>query len=127
MNQNQVTARVFGVVFVLVGVPGVATTRFSLDSARLLGLFPVNVLHNLVHLAFGGWGLLAGGAADRAATYCRLGGIAYVALAVVWILTPTGFGLVPLGGHDVWPHAVLAGILMAAGFLDRPRQAALHG
>ena len=83
MNQNQVTARVFGVVFRLVGVLGLATTPFSLDSVLRLGLFPVNVLHNLVHLAFGGWGLLAGGAADRAATYCRVGGIAYVTIAVV--------------------------------------------
>jgi hypothetical protein len=29
----------------------------DLDS-RLFGLFPVNILHNLVHLAFGAWGIL---------------------------------------------------------------------
>ena len=118
---TQTTARGFGVVFLLVGVLGlVTTTPFSMAGELLLGLFPVNVLHNLVHLAFGGWGLVASSTPGRAAAYCRIGGIAYLTLAVVGILTPTGFGLVPLGGHDIWLHAVLGGTLTTVGFLDRP-------
>jgi hypothetical protein len=55
---TQATARGFGGVFLLIGVLGLVTTPFSMSSELLLGLFPVNVLHNLVHLAFGGWGWL---------------------------------------------------------------------
>jgi Domain of unknown function (DUF4383) len=121
---TQTTARGFGVVFLLVGVLGLVTTPFSMASELLLGLFPVNVLHNLVHLTFGGWGLVASGTPNMATAYCRIGGIAYLTLAVVGGLTPTGFGLVPLGGHDIWLHAVLGGVLTATGFLDRPSSAA---
>jgi hypothetical protein len=117
---TQTTARVFGGVFLLVGVLGLVTTPLSMAEALLLGLFPVNVLHNLVHLAFGAWGLLAARTSGGATAYCRVAGIAYATLAVVGILTPAGFGLVPIGGHDVWLHAVLGGLLIAAGFLDRP-------
>ena len=120
---TQTTARGFGIVFLLIGVLGLVTIPFSMTSELLLGLFPVNVLHNLVHLAFGGWGLVASGTPDGATVYCRIGGIAYLTLAVVGVLTPTGFGLVPLGGHDIWLHAVLGGVLTAVGFLDRPSPA----
>ena len=34
--------------------------RWSMEAGLLLGLFPVNVLHNLVHLSFGAWGLHRG-------------------------------------------------------------------
>jgi len=97
-----------------------------MSSELLLGLFPVNALHNLVHLVFGGWRLVAGGTPAGAAAYCQIGGIAYLTLAVVGALTPTGFGLVPLGGHDVWLHAVLGAILTAVGILDRPRLATIQ-
>ena len=42
-------------------------------------------------------------------------------LAVLGLLTPSGFGLVPLGGHDVWLHAVMGGILTAVGLLGSGR------
>jgi hypothetical protein len=116
---TQTIARVFGGVFLLVGLLGLVTTPLSLDPGLLLGLFPVNVLHNLVHLAFGAWGLIAGGTPSGATAYCRLAGGAYLLLAVLGLLTPTGFGLVPIGGHDVWLHAVLGGILTAVGFGGR--------
>jgi hypothetical protein len=118
---TQTIARVFGVVFLLVGLFGLATTPFSIEGGLLLGLFPVNVLHNLVHVVFGVWGLLAGQTFAGATAYCRIAGIAYVVLAVVGYLAPAGFGLVPLGGHDIWLHAILGLILTAGGFLNQTR------
>jgi hypothetical protein len=114
---TQTIARVFGVVFLLVGFLGLVTTPLSMDPGLLLGLFPVNVLHNLVHLAFGAWGLIAGSTPARALAYCQLAGGAYLVLAVLGLLTPSGFGLVPIGGHDVWLHALLGGILLAVGMV----------
>jgi Domain of unknown function (DUF4383) len=75
-----------------------------------------------VHLAFGVWGLLAARTPGGASAYSRIAGIAYLVLTVVGLLTPTGFGLVPLGGHDIWLHAVLGGILTAVGFREEPTQ-----
>jgi hypothetical protein len=112
---------VFGAVFLLVGLLGFITTPFSMEGGLLLGLFPVNAVHNLVHLVFGAWGLLAGRTLAGAAAYCRIAGIAYIALAAIGLLAPAGFGLVPLGGHDVWLHAILGIILTAGGSVDRAR------
>ena len=42
-------------------------------AARIFGLFPVNLLHNLVHLAFGIWGVAAR-KFSSARTYCRAAG-----------------------------------------------------
>ncbi len=118
----QRVAQVFGVVFVLVALvgfftPGGMGMDASMEGApHLLGLFPVNLLHNLVHLVFGVWGLLAGRAASSARSYCRGAGIIYVVLAGLGFVTPTTFGLIPIGGHDIWLHALLGIILVAVGF-----------
>src|ERR1700712_4287058 len=83
-------ALVVGGMFLLVGVlgfvPGVTTHYSSMsfaghDSmAKLLGVFMVSVLHNIVHLLFG----VAGGGMARAAQLSRLyligGGIIYLVL-----------------------------------------------
>jgi hypothetical protein len=120
---TQTVARVFGAVFLLIGLLGLVTTPRSLEPGLLLGLFPVNVLHNLVHLAFGAWGLIAGGTPSRATAYCQIAGGAYLVLAVLGLLTPSGFGLVPIGGHDVWLHAVIGLVLVAVGLRSRTEPA----
>ena len=132
-------ARVFGVVFLLVGilgfVPGItqmhdtnheADTEFDRltvtgpGHGMLLGIFHVNVLHNLVHIAFGIWGLVAAGKYDASRVYFRGVGIAYALLAVMGLI-PAGnvwntFGLVPIHGADVALHAVLAIAGLYLGF-----------
>ena len=54
-------------------------------------------------------------ATARAAAYCRIAGVAYLVLAVTGVLAPTGFGLVPIGGHDVWLHALIGGVPTTVG------------
>lgn len=114
-------ALVFGIVFLLVGIAGYLTPGgmgMAADppAALLLGLFPVNMLHNAVHVAFGVWGLAASRSFAGARNYARIGGVAYALLAVLGFVAPNGFGFVPLGGHDIWLHAVLGVALLAAGF-----------
>ena len=48
-----------------------------------------------------------------------MGGVAYLLLALLGWLRPDGFGLVPLGGNDIWLHAVLGIALAAVGFTAR--------
>lgn len=124
-------AAVFGVVFLLAGasgsIPGlppehahpgmIVTSR----SRLALGLFPVNVLHSLVHLAFGAWGLLAARTVTGSIVYA--GGVAliYALLTVLGLIpaTSTTFGLVPIYGNDVWLHAIRAAVAAYFGFVHK--------
>ena len=76
----------------------------------LLGLFPVNVLHNLVHLVIGVLGMLAAGRAYNAVVYSRGLAVFYGLLAVMGLFPVlyTTFGLIPIFGNDVWLHGLTA-------------------
>lgn len=122
-------ARIFGIVFLVVGIagfiPGITQPHdhpglaVEAASGMVLGLFPVNVLHNIVHIAFGIWGLLAARGLDAARTYARVVAIAYALLTILGLIpaTNTTFGLVPIYGHDIWLHALLAAIAAYFGFM----------
>lgn len=114
-------ALVFGLLFILVDILGLAISGGmqmgdSRNPVMLLGLFPVNVLHNLVHLAFGLWGVLAARSYGSAVTFCKVGGVVYLCLALVGLVAPTFFGLIPIGGNDVFLHSVVGLFLVWAGF-----------
>jgi hypothetical protein len=121
----QTGALVFGVAFLAFGVLGLFVHNgMGMDAdnettGRLLGLFPVNLLHNLVHLAFGAWGLAASRSHPASRSYGRIGAIIYAVLVVMAFIDPTTFGLVPIGNHDIWLHAVLAAGLAYIGFAAR--------
>jgi hypothetical protein len=125
MTTVQRVAQIFGVVFILVGIIGFTATgmgNMEADPARapsLVGMFPVNVLHNIVHLLLGIWGLVAARSFSGARSYARIAGVLYLLLAVAGYVSPNGFGLVPLGGNDIWLHAVLGFVLAAVGFTAR--------
>jgi hypothetical protein len=127
----QRVAQLFGVVFLLVGILGFVpalgggmTMDASMETApRLLGLFPVNTLHNVVHMLFGVWGLAASRTLAGSVQYARVGGAIYLVLAVLGFIAPTTFGLIPIGGNDIWLHALLGVVLLAVG-LQAPRAAA---
>lgn len=129
--RTQTFARVYGIVFLVVGIggfiPGVTRPHQHPDlavtawSGLELGLFPVNVLHNLVHILFGAWGLFAARNLDAARMYARVVAIAYGLLTILGLIpaTNTVFGLVPIYGHDVWLHALLAAVAAYFGFVHR--------
>lgn len=125
-------AGIFGIVFLVVAVLGFLTpggTGMESDPARaphVLGLFPVNLVHNIVHLLFGLWGLAASRSWSGARSYGRIGAVIYLVLAVLGFVAPNGFGLVPLGGHDIWLHLVLAGGLAWIGFSGPATDPDLH-
>ncbi|HEY7471637.1 MAG TPA: DUF4383 domain-containing protein [Gemmatimonadota bacterium] len=123
----QRVAQIFGWIFVLVALWGFFVTRGSMeagpDAPAILGLFPVNVLHNLAHLILGIWGILASRSFGGARAYARIAGVLYILLAIVGVVDPTTFGLIPLGGADIGLHAVLGLILAAVGFTAKPATA----
>ena len=120
-------ALVMGIIFGVVGiagfVPGFLTPpagdpdlMVDAGHGRLFGLFPVNLLHNLVHLLFAAWGVLAFRSFWAARTYARVVTWSYGLLTIMGLIPflNTMFGLVPIHGHDVWLHAGIA--LVAAYF-----------
>jgi hypothetical protein len=122
-------AMVFGVVFLLAGLsgfvpspppPGAPPLAVEHGHGLALGLFPVNTLHNLVHLLFGALGIAAAmGALMSARSYFQLVAVSYALLTVMGLIpaTQTTFGLVPIWGHDVWLHGALAAGAAYFGYL----------
>lgn len=124
MSTVQRVAQVFGWGFLVVGILGFFASRGSMvaDPAlapRALGLFPVNLLHNIVHLGFGIWGIAAARTFGAAKTYAQAGGIIYLILTLLAFITPSTFGLIPIGGNDIWLHALITIVLLYFGFTAR--------
>jgi len=122
-------AMLFGAVFIVVGVlgftvPGGMQMGDPANAPLLLGLFPVNLVHNVVHIAVGVWGLVAGRAYGSAVAYCKLLGFVYLALAALGFVVPTTFGLIPIGGNDIWLHCLLGVVLVSIGFMAKEEESA---
>ncbi|HEV8448309.1 MAG TPA: DUF4383 domain-containing protein [Gemmatimonadaceae bacterium] len=121
-------AMIFGVVFILVGLLGFAypggMSMGVTSPGLILGIFPVNLLHNVVHILFGIWGLMAARAYASAQTFCKLGGFIYLCLALLGLVVPTTFGLIPIGGNDVFLHTVLGVLLVWVGYVSKDETAA---
>lgn len=85
---------------------------------RLFGLFPVNWVHNLVHLALGIWGIAASRSFTNSVSFSRSLAIIYGIFAVMGLIPVlnTVFGLVPLHSHDIWLHAGTAAVAAYFGW-----------
>jgi len=122
MTVIQRVATISGVIFVLVSLAGFTPIGMGVmqmdhsGSSMLLGMFPVNALHNVVHMLFGIWGLWAGRTAARSLTYALGSGAAYLLLGGFGLFTDSLLGIVPIGGYDVYLHLGLAVVLAGFGF-----------
>ena len=126
---------VLGIIFLLIGIAGfvpgllqtpepAADVEVTQSFGRLMGLFPVNALHNLVHIIFGIWGIAAYRSYTGARGYSKAVAIIYAVLAVMGLIPGlnTTFGLIPLYGHDIWLHAVIAIAAAYFGFVASDRE-----
>jgi hypothetical protein len=123
-------ALLVGVVFLLVGilgfVPGVTTHYGDLQfmghdsGSKLLGVFQVSILHNIVHLLFGVAGIAAGRASGAAARgYLVGGGVIYLVLWVYGLVIGMGSkaNFVPVNNADNWLHLLLGIAMIALGIV----------
>jgi hypothetical protein len=122
---------IIGIVFIIVGVagfiPGLTHAVHLTDPdlivesgyGRIFGLFPVNFLHNLVHLGLGIWAVLVAKDVAKSIYFCRFNAVFYAILAVMGFIPDlnTIFGLVPVFGHDIWLHAAIAVATAYYGFV----------
>ncbi|MFE6483801.1 DUF4383 domain-containing protein [Streptomyces sp. NPDC057757] len=134
----QKAALAVGVVFLAVGVlgfvPGVTTDYDTLkfaehhSEAKLLGIFQVSILHNLVHLLFGVAGVALSRRASSARTYLLAGGAVYLVLWVYGLLIDhdSTANLIPVNSADNWLHFFLGLGMIALGFLLTRNTARTH-
>jgi hypothetical protein len=131
----QTAALVVAAVFVLVGVlgfiPGITTDYSSMtfaghhSEAKLLGVFQVSILHNVVHLLFGAAGFALARTVGGARAYLIGGGAIYLVLWLFGLLVgqDTAVNFVPLNAADDWLHLSLGLGMIALGFFTSPRTA----
>ena len=107
----------FGIVFLAVGilgfVPGVTKDEM------LLGIFMVNTMHSIVHIASGVVFLFASMAGAAAASlWFKIFGLIYAVVAVMGFVVGNGmiFNLISNNTNDTWLHVVLAAVMLLIGF-----------
>ncbi|MGR6321576.1 DUF4383 domain-containing protein [Micromonospora soli] len=125
----QKVALAVAVVFVLIGmlgfVPGFTTHYGDLafaghhSKAKLIGLFQVSVLHNLLHLVFGLVGLVLARRVAGARLFLAGGGAVYLG---IWLygfaVYPESAGnFVPFNDADNWLHLFLGFGMLVLGLL----------
>jgi len=131
----QTAALAVGATFLLVGVlgfiPGI-TTDYDLmtfagheSGAKLLGIFEVSILHNLVHLLFGIAGLAMARTISNARLYLIGGGAIYLVLWLYGLVIDhdSAANFVPVNGPDNWLHLFLGLAMIALGLITTRRPA----
>lgn len=132
-NPLQAAAMLVGAVFLIVGilgfVPGITTNLYGgLDfighdgNAKLLGIFEVSVLHNIVHLLFGIAGLALARTWAGARTFLIGGGAIYLVLWLYGLVVDkdSTANFVPVNSADNWLHFLLGvGMISLGAVLGR--------
>jgi hypothetical protein len=124
-SSAQNLAMLLGAVFLLVGVagfiPGITQnydelTNFGEEGAELLGIFGINIIENIVHLAFGLVGLAMARTPSGARTFLIGGGVVYLVIWIYGILIDLDSDANFIGVNDAgnWLHLAL-GVAMVVG------------
>ena len=120
-SPNRLLAVVFGAVYVLVGLLGFTVTAgvgfFDTSGGLLLGLFEVNILHNVAHLLIGAALLIAGLSSVPAARSVNTTiGAVYLLLGIVGLfLVGSELNILAINAADNVLHFGSAAVLLAVG------------
>jgi hypothetical protein len=115
MNAKSVAMWV-GVVVLVVGLVGFVSPL--VPDGKVLGLFLVDPLHNVVHILTGALAILAARSSEASVrTYFKVFGVVYALVTVLGLTTGTGLlGLLPVNAADNVLHLVLALLFLYYGF-----------
>ena len=120
-SPNRLLGVVFGAVYILIGILGFTVTAgvglFDTAGGLLLGIFEVNVFHNVAHLLIGAALLIAGLSSVKAARMTNtVVGAAYLILGVAGLIIIGGpLNILALNGADNVLHFASAAVLLAVG------------
>jgi hypothetical protein len=132
-------ALIIGIMYLLIGLmgfisafvrepivsPEAAGLGFTAGYGYLMGLFPINALHNIIHILVGILGIAASISLDSSRLFSGALALFYGLLTIMGLFPPTQstLGLVPIFGNDVWLHAATAAIAAYFGFIATPNLA----
>ena len=127
-------AATFALVGVLGFIPGITTDYGTLQfaghesEAKLLGIFQVSILHNIVHLLFGLAGFALARTVSGARSYLIGGGAVYLVLWLYGLVIDheSAANFVPVNSADNWLHLLLGIGMIALGFLTTRDRAAVR-
>lgn len=128
-SSAQTFALLVGAVFLLVGIlgfiPGIVSehdTKFlgQDGDSKLLGIFQINFLHNLVHVIFGVAGIAMAKRTDSARNYLIGGGVIYLVVFLYGLLIDFGSdaNIINLNAADNVLHLVLGSAMIALGLIS---------
>lgn len=116
----QAVALSFGAIYLVAGVLGFFPSLGGSDTLTnhaLLGIFKVNLLHNLVHVLIGIGGLAAVSSAANSKKFCQVVGAILLLLGLIGFGVANPFGLLYIGGSDIALHLVTGAVLAYFGFV----------
>ncbi|MCE9549129.1 DUF4383 domain-containing protein [Candidatus Nomurabacteria bacterium] len=106
-------AKWFGVVMLAVGVLGFVPGVTS--NGHLLGIFEVDMLHNVIHLLTGVLALMFASSAPK--TFFKVFGVVYLVVTVAgFVQGSTVLGLIGVNMADNLLHLVIAVLALMVGF-----------
>ncbi len=110
-------AVIFGLIMLAVGALGFVPQ--ATPEGYLLGIFHINLEHNLVHLLTGAISLICGLTSFNAArTFFQIFGIVYGIVAVLGFYYGNApiFGILANNMADTWLHVAIAAVSLWLGF-----------
>jgi hypothetical protein len=111
------SVKVLGWIFIVIGILGFIPGITSADG-KLIGLFEVDSVHNIVHLISGILALIFAAKGESAAKgFAKVFGVIYGLVTIIGFM-PSGnvLGLFMVNGADNVLHLVLALIFLYVGF-----------
>jgi hypothetical protein len=137
MKPAQRFALAIGVAYLVMGIMGFIPALVSGSGAMppsieklgvhsgfgyLMGLFPVNTPHNIIHIVTGVLGIASSIALDSSRLFSGQLGIYYTTLALLGMIpiANTFFGLFPIYGTDVLLHGLTGALGVYFGFFATP-------
>ncbi len=137
MKAAQRFALIIGIVYTVMGIMGFIPALVSQPESLppyvsdlgvvsgygyLMGLFPVNTPHNIIHIATGLLGIVTSISLDSSRLFSGQLGIYYTTLAVLGLVpvANTFFGLFPIYGVDVILHGATGIMGIYFGFFATP-------
>lgn len=108
-------AIIWGVLFLAAGILGFVPA--AVTDHKLLGLFHVDTMHNIIHILSGLIAFAASGAEKTSRLYFVGFGWVYALVAVVgFIQGDTVLGLFHVNSADNWLHVFFAVLLLGIGY-----------
>src|SRR5712691_1238014 len=110
----QLVALVFGAIYLAAGILGFLPFlggSYTMTNHALLGIFSINLLHNLVHIVIGIAGLAAAASVANSKTFCQVVGVILLLLGVLGVFVANPLGLLDIAGLAIALHLVSGAVL----------------